>query len=78
MSETQLPKIEKGIPVPKLNQRHGIHGSAKDLLDAMDVGDSVLLATKHAQSVRQAAWQRDIKLCTRKVSETETRIWRMS
>jgi len=32
MSETQLPKIEKGIPVPS---EIGSYGSAKALLDAM-------------------------------------------
>jgi hypothetical protein len=75
MSETQLPKIEKGIPVPR---EIGSYGSAKALLDAMEVGDSVLLPSKHANSIRTTAWQRGIKLCTRKVSATETRIWRMS
>lgn len=75
MSETQLPKIEKGIPLPKGKEKHG---GCKAVLNTMEAGDSVLVSSKHANSLRQTAWTLGIKVCTRKVSETETRIWRMS
>jgi hypothetical protein len=73
MSKTNtLPKIEKGIPMPeKLN-------NVKVILDAMQVGDSVLLSKKQAASFRGAAWIHGIKVATRKVSETEMRVWRIA
>ena len=73
MSETQPPKIEKGIPIPKEK-----YGKTKAILNAMAIGDSMLLPNKTAASMRAVAWEQGIKACTRKVSETETRIWRMS
>lgn len=76
MSKTNtLPKIEKGIPISNEIKRYG---SAKAILNAMEVGDSVLLTKKHANSIRTTAWVHKIKVATRTVSETEMRVWRIA
>lgn len=74
MSKTNtLPKIEKGIPMPKA-QKTGI----TDLLRSMQVGDSVLVTKKDAKSMLVINKRVEIKIATRKVSETEMRVWRIA
>lgn len=74
MSKTNtLSKIEKGIPMPKA-RKTGI----TDLLRSMQVGDSVLVTKKDARSMLVINKRVEIKIATRKVSETEMRVWRIA
>ena len=68
-----LPKIEKDIPMPKA-RRTGI----TDLLRSMQVGDSVLVTKKDVRSMLVINKRVEIKIATRKVSETEMRVWRIA
>lgn len=76
MSKTNtLPKIEKGILMPEPIKKNN---NVKAILDAMEVGDSVLVSKKQCNSLRAIAWINKIKVATRKVSETEMRVWRIA
>jgi hypothetical protein len=64
MNEIQ---IEKGVPIPS---------RLSDVLKKMSVGDSIVVAPIRRASVTSIAKFIGIKLVTRKLSETELRVWR--
>lgn len=65
-------KIEKNIPMPKQRSR------LRDVLNQMDVGDSVLLDTKSEYvAMRHSALSLGFTVATRTVDD-KIRLWRTS
>jgi hypothetical protein len=74
MSKTNtLPKIEKGIPVPKAWET-----GTTDLLRSMEIGDSVLVPRKDARVMQIVSRREKMKVTVRKASATEARVWRIA
>ena len=69
--------IEKNIPIPNPKTIHH-PDSAASILKAMQVGDSVVVPRKKASVFHSAAHWIGAKVATRKISETEIRVWRMA
>ncbi len=67
--------IEKGVPVPVAKASNaGLSGTLKKL----EVGDSFVWSIVAKSNVHYYAMRVGIKVTTRKVSETEIRIWRVA
>lgn len=64
-------KIENGVPMPDRYNR----GSIASLLRSMEVGDSCVIP-RRSSNLHSCAKRVGMKVATRKVSETEVRIWR--
>jgi len=69
-------KVEKGIPIPDI--QHINKKTVRDVLSAMEVGDSIKI--KHAQLpyVHRLMVELDMKCTTRSMSKTHRRVWRIS
>ena len=72
-------KIEKGIERPSSSKKPSMW---KELLENMEVGDSVLLSIKSAKnltSVTQSAWNRKsgYRVSYRRVNDEQARVWRI-
>lgn len=68
-----LPKIEKGIPVPPRKA----HRSMRAFMEALESGDSFLVEKSKADSFKTVASRLKIKIAQRDVSETHRRIWKL-
>lgn len=66
-------KIESNIPIPC--SRHSFRKVA--VFRDMKPGDSVVIPTVEANAWRAVAYNHKIKITIRKISETETRLWRV-
>ena len=68
-------KIEKNIPMPPQRNKHN---TLIDLLNKMDVGDSIKADFKTTNSLRVIARKIGVKCTTRKLSDKDNmyRIWR--
>jgi hypothetical protein len=64
-------KIEKNIPIPDRNK-------VAATLRAMSVGDSVIIPKGRDVSWRASAAQLKMKVTSRKISDTECRLWRIT
>lgn len=65
------PKIEKGVEMPQRgNTKH-------EWLDKMEIGDSFVVFSAKASTMRTAANNRNIKLMARRVSSNQHRMWRV-
>ena len=71
--ERILPKIEKNVPLPDDGRRLGI----TKLLRAMDVGDSVLLGTTSANTVRSIYRRLRPARFTSRTVPNGLRVWRI-
>jgi hypothetical protein len=69
-------KLESGIPFPTW-PRFGAKGIT-GVLRSMKVGDSFVTALENRTSATSAAPRLNIKVTTRKISETEVRVWRIA
>ena len=69
-------KIEKNIPITR--QRHK-HNTLVDLLNKMDVGDSIKADFKTIESLRTTSRKIGMKCITRKLFDKDNmyRIWRI-
>ncbi len=68
-------EIEKGIPIPNRNKSDY---SMSEILRKMAVGDSIVIEKKKSAGWRSSARSLGIRVATRPVSETETRLWRVA
>jgi len=75
MNENTELKIEKGVPIP-IGKTH-ITGMISTMRK-MEVGDSVSIPAKKRASWSSCAKSANIKIVTRKISDTETRVWRVA
>lgn len=64
--------IESNIPIPE--RKSGSDGILS-LMRQMKVGDSVVIPTLKVPGARSAARVIGKRICGRKLSDTETRIW---
>jgi hypothetical protein len=67
-------KIERDIPLPGMPRNP--RGIYVDTLRQLQVGDSFTLELKLQKNVGCSAKRLGIKIVTRKISPTHTRIWR--
>jgi hypothetical protein len=65
--------IEKNIPIPPPRKENA---EIKPTLQAMSIGDSVLVPIISSMTFRNAAARLDIKVTSRKESPGWTRFWR--
>jgi len=65
------PKIERGIPIPTTKT------GKWDWMDKLEVGDSFVVAAGRIATIRNAASRRKMKICTRRHSSNEYRVWRV-
>jgi len=68
-------KIEKGIPVPK-NHGGGLNAEY-EILDRLEVGDSVLFTTPDIKRARNNAYRRQPKKFTFRKMPNGNRCWRV-
>ena len=68
----QLPKIEKGIPIPKPQNETGV----TSILRSMGIGDSVLFPHNIRNSIYASASRCMIKIVIRSEGE-KLRVWRI-
>lgn len=74
MNTTPSPvKIDKGIPIPRIRPRNGKWSST---MSTMKVGDSFLYPRKSRNNLAWMARNTGISITTRKVSDSEVRVWR--
>lgn len=66
-------KIEKGVPIPP----HATTSPLNNTLRAMKCGDSIVVPLAKRVGLPQRAKHIGIKIVTRKISDTEARIWRV-
>jgi len=75
----ELPKIEKGVPLPKLRYQPGSYGQSRSLwrplLLSMEPGDSFVLLKNQLQSLMVASKKCGVRITWRKHSSTEYRVW---
>lgn len=67
-------KIEHGIPITKCST----DGEWIKLVKSMKTGDSFVCSRKQRVCVLTSAWRQGIKLVSRKISDTECRVWRVN
>lgn len=68
----KVMKIEKNIPIPPRKS-----GLISLTLREMKVGDSIVIPKSQDTSWRTAAMRLKMDIVTRKISDTETRLWRV-
>lgn len=66
--------IEKNIPMPERKRT----GTIATTLRAMSVGDSIVLAKGKDIGWRSSAKSIGYKVASRKISDTECRLWRVA
>lgn len=66
---------ESGIPIPPPSGRGG---AIVPILKSMKVGDFVVLEIKRASSWIGSARQIGMRVATRKISDAQSRVWRIS
>ena len=64
-------KIEKKIPIPVRNQ-------VSKTLRAMSIGDSIVIPKNKDMVWRASAYYLKMKIASRKISNTERRLWRIA
>jgi hypothetical protein len=65
-------KIDKNIPVPGRPR-----GDVSHTIEQMELGDSVMIQLKELGAWRAAMERRGFKPISRKINESEYRIWKM-
>jgi hypothetical protein len=66
-------KIEKNIPITKSK---GKIGEVVNIIRTMEIGDSFLVPIDRRGNMTQFFQNADYKCATRKISDTEVRVWR--
>jgi hypothetical protein len=72
---TDTIKIEKNIPIPKGGRPKG---ELRKVMEAMRVGDSILLSDKHIQHARALKSRCGVNITERKQSDGTFRVWRIA
>jgi hypothetical protein len=67
-------KIEKGVPLP---QPRGAANGVTKVMRQMEIGDSIIIPLVSRANVRNYGLRLGIHFVTRKISETEVRVWRV-
>jgi len=70
-------KIEKNIPITK-SWASKKPSPRIEILGKMEIGDSILVPINKVSSWRTLTFNMNIKIASRKISNTKARIWRMN
>lgn len=73
---TNIIKIEKNIPIPKKGGRP--KGELRKTMEAMRIGDSILLSGKHIEHARSLKIRCGFNITERKQSDGTFRVWRVA
>ena len=74
MAAAPIIRIEKGIPLPSAGAPHGTYPFAE-----MEVGDSFVIPLTKRPSISSVLGRYGPKrFVTRKISDTECRVWRVA
>lgn len=75
MTHSQIPKIEKGVPMPSKCERHG---GKKETFAKMEIGDSFVVDTyAESQSWRGVARYSGGQMKSHKIEDGKYRMWRI-
>ena len=70
--------IEKNIPIPTKPSKAGRKkGALRIALEAMEIGDSIVVDSTKLTVTRSTMYQLNLKARTREASDTTTRVWRV-
>ena len=73
---SKMYTIDKGVPVPE--KSHGYKGVWSPVLGAMEVGDSIVVATrKESDRLLSAIRNAGFKNCVRKQLDGTFRVWKL-